>query len=53
MIELMLDWSRQVESSRSNRVPDSSRLDSSQNSWPEYLSRIEMFGSSIRAESEG
>ncbi len=50
--EWSLDWSRRVESSRSSRVFDSSRLDSSQNSWLEYLSRIEMFDSSNRVESE-
>ncbi len=43
----LLDWSRQVESSRSSQVLNSSRLDSSQNSWLEYLSRVEMFNSSI------
>ena len=50
--DLKLDWSRRVESSRSSRVFNSSRLDLSQNSWLEYLSWIEMFDSSIQVESE-
>ena len=38
-----IDWSRRVESLRSSRVFDLSRLDSSQNSWLEYSSqRIEI-----------
>ena len=41
-----LDWSRRVESSRSSRVFNSSRLDSSQNSWFEYLSWVRRFNSS-------
>ncbi len=49
---LHIDWSRQVKSSRSSRVLDSSRLNSSQNSWLEYSSWIEMFDLSIWVESE-
>ncbi len=41
-----LDWLRRVESSRSSRVFNSSRLDSSQNSWFEYLSWVRRFNSS-------
>ena len=40
---MKIDWSRQVKSSRSSRVLDSSRLDSSQNSWFKYSSQVEMF----------
>ncbi len=47
-----LNWLHQVESSRSSRVFDSSRLDSSQNSWLEYSSWVEMFNSSIQVESK-
>ncbi len=47
-----IDWSRQVESSRSNQVLDSSRFDSSQNSWLEYSSQVKMFNLSIQVESE-
>ncbi len=47
-----LDWSWWVKSLRSSRVLDSSRLDSSQNSWLEYSSQIEMFNLSIWVESE-
>jgi len=50
--ERKLNWSHQVESSRLSQVLDSSRLDSSQNSWFKYLSCIEMFNSSIQVESE-
>ncbi len=46
-----LDWSRQVESSRSSRVFDSSRLDSSQNFEIEYSSQVRILISSIRVES--
>ena len=46
-----LDWSRQVESSRSSRVFDSSRLDSSQNFEIEYSSRVRILISSIWVES--
>ncbi len=49
---LHIDWSRQVKSSRSSRVLDSSRLNSSQNSWLEYSSWIEKFDLSIWVESE-
>ncbi len=36
----------------SSRVLNSSRLDSSQNSWLKYLSQVKMFNSSIQVESE-
>ncbi len=48
----MLDWSRRVESLRSSRVLDSSRLDSSQNFEIEYLSRVRILISSIQVESQ-
>ncbi len=46
-MKMSLNWSRRVESSRSSRVLNSSRLDSSQNSWLEYSSWVEMFDLSI------
>ncbi len=50
--KLKLDWSRQVESLRSSQVLDSSRLDSSQNSWLEYLNQVRILDLSIWIESE-
>ena len=49
---IKINWSRQVESSRSSRVLNSSRLDSSQNSWFKYLSQVEMFNLSNWVELE-
>jgi len=52
LLHAVVDWSWQVESSRLSQVLDSSRLDLSQNSWLEYLSKVEMFNSSIQVESK-
>ncbi len=46
-LKIFIDWSRWVESSRSSRVFNSSRLDSSQNFETEYLSQVTMFELSI------
>ncbi len=45
--ESFLDWLRQVKSLRSSWVLDSSRLNSSQNSWFKYLSQVRRFNLSI------
>jgi len=46
------DWLCQVKYLSSSQVLNLSRLDSSQNSWLEYSSWVEMFNSSIWVESE-
>ncbi len=51
-IRKQVDWLHQVESLRSSQVLNSSRLNSSQNSWLEYLSQVRRFDLSIQVESE-
>ncbi len=43
----LIDWSRWVEYLSSSQIFDSLRLDSSQNSWLEYLSWVRKLKSSI------
>ncbi len=50
--ESELNWLRWAESSRSSRVLNSLRLDSSQNSWLQYLSWIRRFDLSNWVELE-
>ncbi len=47
-----LNWSCRVKYLSLSQVLNSSRLDSSQNSWLEYLSQVKMFNLSIQVESE-
>ncbi len=51
-IRKQVDWLHQVESLRLSQVLNSSRLNSSQNSWLEYLSQVRRFDLSIQVESE-
>ncbi len=44
--QIFIDWLHQVEVLRLSQVFDSSRLNSSQNSWFKYLSWVKMFNSS-------
>ncbi len=51
IFNILINWSRQVESLRLSWILDSSRLDLSQNFEIEYLSQVRMLISSIRVES--
>ncbi len=51
IFNILINWSRQVESLRLSWILDSSRLDLSQNFEIEYLSQVRMLISSIQVES--
>ena len=52
LLSLCINWSRRIKYLSSSRVLDSSRLDSSQNSWLEYLSWVRRFDLSIQVKSK-